>query len=262
MGPSQPATIPATRPRRSGSPPSGVLISSSVSSPCRVVSNSKNAQHSLSAPDERRDALLVAVEAQQRPAISNLQSNERAPAQLARGRDPGLAVVRVEGAGDWCLLRHLARIVHLEPGFKSRPDLEQATLTIGELAAAGGVNTSAVRYYERRGLMPEPVRISGQRRYDQPALARLRTIRAAQQAGLSLDEVGLLLAGADDGASAEALRLLAERKLPNVEALIERAQTMKQWLELAADCRCESLDVCDLFASDYSIGSRAPRLVA
>jgi DNA-binding transcriptional MerR regulator len=78
--------------------------------------------------------------------------------------------------------------------------------------------------------MPEPQRISGQRRYDQTAIARLRTILAAQQAGLSLDEVALLLAGADDGESAEALRGLAERRLPDIEALIERAHTMKQWL--------------------------------
>lgn len=128
--------------------------------------------------------------------------------------------------------------------------MEQATLTIGRLAAAGGVNASAVRYYERRGLMPEPARVSGQRRYDEAALARLRTIRAAQHAGLSLDEVALLLAGADDGESAEALRQLAEQKLPDIEALIERTETIKRWLELAADCRCASLDVCSLFGSD------------
>jgi len=141
--------------------------------------------------------------------------------------------------------------------------MEQATLTIGKLAAAGGVNASAVRYYERRGLMPEPERVSGQRRYDQVALARLRTIRAAQHAGLSLDEVALLLAGADDGESAEALRHLAERKLPDIEALIERTQTIKRWLELAADCRCASLDVCGLFASEApavaQVGSAATR---
>lgn len=141
--------------------------------------------------------------------------------------------------------------------------MEQATLTIGELAAAGGVNASAVRYYERRGLMPEPERISGQRRYNQASIARLRTIRAAQQAGLSLDDVALLLAGADDGESAEALRELAERKLPDVDALIERAETMKRWLELAAACRCASLDVCSLFGSDpldaVRLGSAATR---
>jgi len=128
--------------------------------------------------------------------------------------------------------------------------VDEATLTIGKLAAAAGVNASAVRYYERRGLMPEPERLSGQRRYGPDAIAQLRTIRAAQQAGLSLEEIAQLLAGADDGKSAETLRALAERKLPDVEAVIDRAETMKRWLVLAAECRCGSLDDCDLFASD------------
>jgi hypothetical protein len=65
-----------------------------------------------------------------------------------------------------------------------------------------------------------------------------------------LTEITQLLAGARDGKSTEVFRRLAERKLPDVDSLIERAQTMKEWLELAADCRCASLDVCDLFAAD------------
>jgi MerR family redox-sensitive transcriptional activator SoxR len=128
--------------------------------------------------------------------------------------------------------------------------MAEATLTISKLAAAGGVNASAVRYYERRGLMPEPARAGGQRRYSPDSISRLRTIRAAQEVGFSLDEIGQLLAGADDGTSAEALRHLAERKLPDVEALIKRAETIKRWLDLAAQCRCDSLDVCGLFAPD------------
>jgi DNA-binding transcriptional MerR regulator len=126
----------------------------------------------------------------------------------------------------------------------------EATLTIGEVASAVGLNASAVRYYERRGVMPQPERASGQRRYGQDAVARLRTIRAAQQVGLSLTDITQLLADTHDGKSVEVLRQLAERKLPDVEALIARAQAMKAWLELAADCRCASLDVCDLFAAD------------
>jgi MerR family transcriptional regulator, redox-sensitive transcriptional activator SoxR len=128
--------------------------------------------------------------------------------------------------------------------------VEEVTLTIGQVAAAVGLNASAVRYYERRGVMPVPERASGQRRYGPDAIARLRTIRAAKQVGLSLTEITQLLAGADNGQSAEVLRELAERRLPDVDALIERAQAMKGWLELAAECRCASLDICDLFASD------------
>ena len=121
------------------------------------------------------------------------------------------------------------------------------TLTIGEVAAEVGLNTSAVRYYERVGVLPAPERVSGQRRYLPEAIDRLRTIQAAQQAGFSLDEITQLLRGVEDGRAAEELRVLAERKLPDVEALIERAEAMKHWLELASDCRCGSLDVCALF---------------
>ena len=123
-----------------------------------------------------------------------------------------------------------------------------ATLTVGQIAAAVGINASAVRYYERVGVLPEPERVSGQRRYSPDAVDRLRTIQAAQQAGFSLEEITQLLQGADDGHAADELRALAERKLPDVEALIERAEAMKTWLQLAAECRCGSLDVCALFA--------------
>lgn len=128
--------------------------------------------------------------------------------------------------------------------------MEEPTLTIGDLAAAVGVNASAVRYYERRGLMPVPERVGGQRRYGAAAEARLRTIRAAQQVGLSLNEVAQVLAATENGKDTAALRDLAERKLQEIEALIERAEAIKQWLELAVECRSASLDACGLFAPD------------
>lgn len=127
-----------------------------------------------------------------------------------------------------------------------------ATLTVGQVAAEVGINASAVRYYERVGVLPPPERVSGQRRYAPDTVDRLRTIKAAQQAGFSLEEIGQLLQGAEDGHAAEELRALAERKLPDVDALIERAEAMKRWLQLAAECRCGSLDVCGLFAEDAS----------
>jgi MerR family redox-sensitive transcriptional activator SoxR len=124
----------------------------------------------------------------------------------------------------------------------------EANLSVGQVAAAAGINASAVRYYERVGVLPPPERVSGQRRYRPDMVDRLRTVQAAQQAGFSLEEITQLLQGADDGHAAEALRVLAERKLPDVEALIDRAERMKQWLQLAAECQCGSFDVCQLFA--------------
>src|SRR4051794_13296480 len=97
-----------------------------------------------------------------------------------------------------------------------------ATLSIGEVADKTGFSVSAIRFYERRGLMPAPERARGQRRYTDATVQRLGVIDAAKQAGLSLDEIGVLLTSTDRGAPPhEELRALAVRKLPEVDALIE-----------------------------------------
>lgn len=126
--------------------------------------------------------------------------------------------------------------------------MAEATLSIGEVARKAGVNISAIRFYERQGLLPEPERASGQRRYTEAVIQRLGIIDAAKQAGFSLDEVGVLLASADQGTPThEQLQALAARKLPEVDALIERAQAMRGWLVAAGECGCDTFDVCALF---------------
>lgn len=126
--------------------------------------------------------------------------------------------------------------------------MTEATLSIGQVAERAGVSVSAIRYYERNGLLPEPERESGQRRYAPETIQRLETIGVAKQAGFSLAEVRTLLDSIDAGAPAhEQLRALANRKLPEVEALIERAEAMRGWLSAATACGCESLDACALF---------------
>jgi MerR family transcriptional regulator, redox-sensitive transcriptional activator SoxR len=123
-----------------------------------------------------------------------------------------------------------------------------ASLTIGEVAARADVNTSHIRYYERVGVLPRPERIGGQRRYEEGVLDRLAIIDVAQRAGLTLDEVRHLT-GPDNrgGQAGDRIRELAERKLPEVDALIARAQAVKAWLELARTCDCRTVDVCSLF---------------
>jgi MerR family redox-sensitive transcriptional activator SoxR len=124
----------------------------------------------------------------------------------------------------------------------------EETLTIGQLARRAGLNTSAIRYYEANGVLPEPARVGGQRRYGAEAIRRLEVLDVAKRAGFSLDEARVLLQSADAGTPAfEAVRELAAHKLPEVEALIERAQEMRDWLRTATDCSCSSLDVCALF---------------
>jgi MerR family redox-sensitive transcriptional activator SoxR len=123
------------------------------------------------------------------------------------------------------------------------------SLTIGEIARRAGLRPSALRYYESIGLLPEPERSAGRRRYSPETLRTLAVIAAAQRAGLSLGEARELLSvsSSEEGAVSERLRTIATRKLPEVEALIERALLVRGWLEAAADCRCPTLDDCPLF---------------
>ena len=129
------------------------------------------------------------------------------------------------------------------------------TLTIGQLAQRTGLASSAIRFYERTGVLPQPERVSGQRRYGPDAVRRLEVLEVAKRAGFSLEEAKLLLHSVDAGTPAfEALRDLAERKLPDIEALIARAQSMRSWLLTATDCSCSSLDVCALFDARTATG--------
>jgi len=128
-----------------------------------------------------------------------------------------------------------------------------ATLTIGEVARRAGLKASAIRYYEAAGVLPEPDRVRGQRRYTEETVRRLHVIDVAKRAGFSLDEARVLLSSADDGTPAFAqIRELALRKLPEVNALIARAEAMRTWLQTATSCSCTTLDVCALF------GDQAP----
>jgi MerR family transcriptional regulator, redox-sensitive transcriptional activator SoxR len=121
-------------------------------------------------------------------------------------------------------------------------------LTIGDVSRRSGRTASSIRYYEEIGLIRPATRISGRRRYAAEIVRTLAIIETAQRAGLTLDDVRLLLAAApDDAASTERLREVAERKLPELVTLIERAELVRSWLEDAARCTCPTLDECPLF---------------
>jgi MerR family transcriptional regulator, redox-sensitive transcriptional activator SoxR len=136
-------------------------------------------------------------------------------------------------------------------------DPSRERLPIGDVAQASGRSASSIRYYERVGLIPAPERVSGQRRYPSAVLRTLAVIETAQRAGLTLAEIKALLA-ADAGhpcdpgdpkspGPSDWLRQVATRKLPEVRALIERAERVHRWLEAAAGCACPTLDDCQLF---------------
>ena len=132
-------------------------------------------------------------------------------------------------------------------------------LSIGELSRRTARRPSAIRYYEEIGLLPEPERMSGRRRYPEESVRTLAVIDTAQRAGLTLDEIrSLLAAKPGDAAAAEEFRGIAERRLPQLEAMIERAEVVRRWLEAAENCECPSLDDCCLFGPDAPLPERDP----
>ena len=117
--------------------------------------------------------------------------------------------------------------------------------TIGEIAQRAGIRTSAIRYYESVGLLPVAERVSGQRRYGEDVLTCLTLVRMAQEAGFRIDEIRTLLGGfPDDTPPSVRWQDLARRKLPDIDALIARMQTVRQVLEESLRCDCLTLDAC------------------
>jgi MerR family redox-sensitive transcriptional activator SoxR len=118
-------------------------------------------------------------------------------------------------------------------------------MKIGELARRSGLNASAIRYYERMGLLAPPHRTSGQRRYPEEALHRVLLICFAGDMGFTLGEIKLFLAGLRENAPVgPRWKRLAERKIKAVERTIERSRRLKSLLEHLLECRCGSLQIC------------------
>ncbi|MBI5937919.1 MAG: Hg(II)-responsive transcriptional regulator [Betaproteobacteria bacterium] len=137
----------------------------------------------------------------------------------------------------------------------------QATqMTIGGLAKAAGVNIETVRYYQRRGLLPEPERpLGGIRRYGGGDLSRLGFIKSAQRLGFSLEEIALLLK-LEDGTGCEDARVIAEKKLADVRGRIADLQRIEAVLDqMVRTCHARQGSVsCPMIAS-LLMGERGAR---
>ena len=114
-------------------------------------------------------------------------------------------------------------------------------LAIGEVARQAGLRPSAVRYYERLGLLPPPLRDSGRRRYDDGVFVRLKVIAFARECGFSLREIRQLFAGRP---YSSALRGLASRKLVEMRETMARLEAMRGLLRTALRCECLTLEQC------------------
>jgi DNA-binding transcriptional MerR regulator len=119
-------------------------------------------------------------------------------------------------------------------------------LTVSEVARQLGLRPSAIRYYERIGVLLPAQRISGQRRYDNTVLHRLAVVQRARQTGFTLDEIRQLFFGFRDGTPAsKRWQKLSRRKLSELDSQLGRIKTMQHLLRrMMQSCRCDTLDEC------------------
>ena len=132
--------------------------------------------------------------------------------------------------------------MRVQADLKSSPSLVDATLSIGEVAEQAGMSTSAIRYYEERGLIAPVARDGGRRRFAPSAVRRLWLIDLCTSAGFSLDETRVLLA--DRGRRRAASRALAEQKLVDLDAQIAQLRSAKELIAIGLRCTCRSLEEC------------------
>ena len=133
-------------------------------------------------------------------------------------------------------------------------------MRIGEVAERAGVNVETLRYYERRGLLPEPARgPRGHRRYDDEAVRFVRAVKEAQGLGFTLAEIEEYLRLARrSGAAPDALRVRLATKIDAVDAKIASLHRVRDDLARVLGCACETLDRCTCGAAYLARRGRDP----
>jgi DNA-binding transcriptional MerR regulator len=132
---------------------------------------------------------------------------------------------------------------------------------VGEVAERAGVNVETLRYYERRGLLPEPARTpSGHRRYDEETVRFVRAVKEAQGLGFTLAEIEEYLRVARRGevAASEALRVRMAAKIDEIDARLAGLRRVRDDLARVVGCACDSLDHCTCGAAYLARRGRDP----
>jgi MerR family transcriptional regulator, redox-sensitive transcriptional activator SoxR len=134
---------------------------------------------------------------------------------------------------------------------KSSPDPrpEEASLSIGQLAARAGVATSALRFWEQRGLLGSQRSGGGHRLYPRSALRRVAFIRAAQAVGLGLDEIAAALASLPESRTPTVAdwQRLSRAWQPLLDQRIAALTALRDRLASCIGCGCLSLSNCKLY---------------
>jgi len=134
---------------------------------------------------------------------------------------------------------------------------EDGFVAIGELARRTGVATSALRYYERIGLLSPAERAGGRRHYTASSAERVALIRLYQDAGFTLAEIGRMLAARSQGR--RGWGDLAERKIAELDARIADAQQAKKLIQHALECPHRDLLTCPRFRAALQAQLERPR---
>lgn len=134
----------------------------------------------------------------------------------------------------------------------------QDALTIGELAARSGVAPSALRYYERLGLISARRTTGNQRRYDRSTLRRVAFVRIAQQVGVSLDEIREALATLPDSRTPTRAdwTKLSRRWRSRLDERIGLLERLRDDLDGCIGCGCLSLARCRLYNPDDDLAAQ------
>lgn len=118
-------------------------------------------------------------------------------------------------------------------------------IRIGEVARRAGLATSALRYYEREGLIPKADRQGNARVYGADVFDRLALIELAKSAGFTVAETRRLLRGVSRRSPpGPRWRALAQKKLDEIEARIAEAERMRTVLKTVMGCECPTFEDC------------------
>lgn len=133
-------------------------------------------------------------------------------------------------------------------------------LSIGAVAERAGVNVSALRFYEDRGLITSRRSEGGQRRYQRSVLRRVAFIQVAQRVGLTLEEIGQALASLphDDALTAADWQRLSEGWRPMLDQRIRLLEVLRDELDSCIGCGCLSLERCRLRNPGDSVAALGP----
>lgn len=128
--------------------------------------------------------------------------------------------------------------------------MTKASLSIGEVAAATGLRTSAIRYYEDARILPKPERVSGKRRYNGDTIDRITLIKFCRRLGMSLKDVRGLLATPRGSRAKDQWRRLVDGRLEEIGALITAARGVERILRESRDCDCVTLESCSFLVDE------------